>query len=658
MKRAIIVLFLLAAGGAGGWMYYQRSNTQEISVNTSPVTRGDIVDAVGSTGTLGAVTTVQVGTQVSGIIEWLGADFNSIVKKDQVIARLDPSLIQAQLESSNANLTQSRASLTRAQIELDRQKILLQDVQQKYARAKELFDRQLTTQSDLETAKTNLDSAQANVLSQAAAIKQSEAAVTQSEANYNQQKVNLEHTIIKAPIDGIVTQRSVDVGQTVAASMNAPTLFILAADLTRMQMQANIDEADIGRIRPGQHVTFRVDAYPTEQFEGAVSQVRLNPLVVQNVTTYATIINVQNNELKLKPGMTATLRVEVAKRTDVLRVPAAALRFRPTAEMFAALNQPVPPEALTGGRGGRAGHGGGRNGSGGGRDAGAFGGRTGGGGGANQAEGTAGGQGAAAGGNAQAGGAQPGRNPTAGAGDRVVVPGQGGQAGRGANAGGGGAGRGANSDGRAGAADGAGRGRGGNVAGPPGGQGGFGGGRNAGAPGDGTQGGGRGQGQQGQMGRFNAMSAEEQQQFIDRMKGRGADVSAFERVAKTQAPAVNAPKYGEVSAATIDALFAPLPPVPETSGRAWVFVDKQLKPLNLRLGLSDGTNTELINGEDIEQGTELVTGVLGVGPSRPVLGGNNPNANPLLGNQRGPGGRPGGFGGGPPQGGGGGGRGR
>jgi len=323
MKRAIIVLFLLAAGGAGGWMYYQRSNTQEISVNTSPVTRGDIVDAVGSTGTLGAVTTVQVGTQVSGIIEWLGADFNSIVKKDQVIARLDPSLIQAQLESSNANLTQSRASLTRAQIELDRQKILLQDVQQKYARAKELFDRQLTTQSDLETAKTNLDSAQANVLSQAAAIKQSEAAVTQSEANYNQQKVNLEHTIIKAPIDGIVTQRSVDVGQTVAASMNAPTLFILAADLTRMQMQANIDEADIGRIRPGQHVTFRVDAYPTEQFEGAVSQVRLNPLVVQNVTTYATIINVQNNELKLKPGMTATLRVEVAKRTDVLRVPAA-----------------------------------------------------------------------------------------------------------------------------------------------------------------------------------------------------------------------------------------------------------------------------------------------------------------------------------------------
>ncbi|MGB7219724.1 MAG: efflux RND transporter periplasmic adaptor subunit, partial [Vicinamibacterales bacterium] len=380
MKRAIIVLVLLAAGGAGGWMYYRQSNTQEISVNTSPVSRGDIVDAVGSTGTLQAVTTVQVGTQVSGIIQWLGADFNSIVKKDQVIAKLDPSLIQAQLESSGANLAQSRASLTRAKIELDRQKILLQDSQQKYNRAKELFDRQLTTQSDIETAKTNLDSAQSNLKSQEAAITQSEAAVTQSEANYNTQKVNLEHTIITAPIDGIVTQRSVDVGQTVAASLNSPTLFIIAADLTQMQMQANIDEADVGRIRPGQRVTFRVDAYPTGQFEGQVTQVRLNPLVVQNVTTYATIINVPNADLRLKPGMTATLRVEVNKRTDVLRVPAAALRFRPTAEMFAAFKQEVPPEALAVGRGGRAGQGGGAVGGGGrnagtGGNAGNFGGR-------------------------------------------------------------------------------------------------------------------------------------------------------------------------------------------------------------------------------------------------------------------------------------------
>jgi HlyD family secretion protein len=614
MKRAIIILVLLAAGGAGGWYYYQRSNTQEVTVSTSPVTRGDIIDAVGSTGTIQAVTTVQVGTQVSGIIQWLGADFNSIVKAGQVIAKLDPSLIQAQVNSANANLVQSRANLTRAQSELERLKIQIQDTEQRYNRAKELFARQLQTQSDLDTAKTNFDTAVVGLRSQEASIKQAEAAVTQSEANYQQQLVNLEHTIITAPIDGIVTQRSVDVGQTVAASMNAPTLFIIAADLKEMQMQANIDEADIGRIRPGQRVTFRVDAYPTGQFEGEVTQVRLQPLVVQNVTTYGTIIKVRNDDLRLKPGMTATLRVEVNKRTNVLRVPAAALRFRPTAEMFAAFKQPVPPEALAGARGGRAGQGGARN---------AAGGQAGG----RAAQGTtqaapAGGQGAEArgqGGQAAAG--QPGR---AGGGRAEGAPGQGANAGS-RGQGGGNAGRGGQ--------DGTFAGRG---------QGGFGAGRNGG-------GGGRGQGAQGQMDRFNAMSAEDQQRFIAAMRGRGADVSAFERAAKSSAPA-----RASAGATTIDALFAPLPPVQETAGRAWIYENNQLRSVALRLGLSDGTNTELIGGDEVSDGTEFVTGVLGVGAARPTIGGNNPNQNPLLGNQRGPGGPPGGF----PQGGGGGGRGR
>ena len=158
----------------------------------------------------------------------------------------------------------------------------------------------------------------------------SKASVGQSQANFNQAQVNLDHTIITSPVDGIVTQRSVDVGQTVAASMQAPTLFIIAVDLTKLQVSANIDEADIGRIRPGQRATFRVDAYPTDTFEGTVAQVRLQPVVVQNVTTYATIINAPNADLKLKPGMTATLRVEVSQKSDVLRVPSAALRFRPT----------------------------------------------------------------------------------------------------------------------------------------------------------------------------------------------------------------------------------------------------------------------------------------------------------------------------------------
>src|SRR6478736_206254 len=345
MKRAIIILLIIAAVGAGAGAYYMRRNSGEIQVNTSPVTRGEIVDTVGSTGTLQAVTTVQVGSQVSGNIAWLGADFNSIVKKGQVIARLDPSLFQAQLEQSKANLASARANLAKSQSDLERMRVQLTDAQQKYKRAQELAAKSLLPQSDLDAAKIAVDSAQASLGAQQATVNQATAAVAQSQASVNQNQVNLDHTIINAPIDGIVTQRSVDVGQTVAASMQAPTLFVLAADLTKMQVNANIDEADVGRIRPGQHVTFRVDAYPTETFEGAVSQIRLQPVVVQNVTTYGTVIDVPNAQLKLKPGMTATVKVEIAKRTNVLRVPNAALRFRPTTDLFAALSQEVPPEA-------------------------------------------------------------------------------------------------------------------------------------------------------------------------------------------------------------------------------------------------------------------------------------------------------------------------
>ncbi len=314
MKRAIIVLLIIAAIGAGAGAYYMRRNGNEIQVNTLPVTRGDLVDTVGATGAVQAVTTVTVGSQVSGNISELHADFNSIVHKGQVIAKLDPSLFEAQLQQAQANLNQARANLNKAKSDLDRSKVQLLDSQQKFKRAKELAAKQLETQSDLDAAKIAVDTAQASLQSQQATVVQAEAAVSQSEASVNQNQVNLDHTIIEAPIDGIITQRSVDVGQTVAASMSAPTLFIIAADLTKTQISANIDEADVGRIRPGQTVTFRVDAYPGEQFEGTVSQIRLQPVVVQNVTTYGTIIDVPNPELKLKPGMTANLRVQIAKR--------------------------------------------------------------------------------------------------------------------------------------------------------------------------------------------------------------------------------------------------------------------------------------------------------------------------------------------------------
>ncbi|MFA5907672.1 MAG: efflux RND transporter periplasmic adaptor subunit [Vicinamibacterales bacterium] len=548
MKRAIIVLVVLAviAAGAGAW-YFTRARV-EVAVNTVPVTRGDIIDTVGATGTVQAVTTVQVGSQVSGNIEWLGADFNSIVKKGQVVARLDPSLFDAQLRQVQANLSQARANLTRANSELDRTKVQLTDARQKHARAIELASKSLIAQSDLDAAKIAVDSATAGVASQEASVTQSRAAVTQAEASVNQSQVNRDHTVIKAPIDGIVTQRSVDVGQTVAASMSAPTLFVIAADLTEMQVNANIDEADVGRIRPGQHVTFRVDAYPTDNFQGAVTQVRLQPVVVQNVTTYGTVITVPNQELKLKPGMTANVKIEINKRTNALRISNAALRFRPTTEIFAALNQTAPPELAAGaGRGGRPMPGG---------------------------EGP---QAPAAATEASRPGATAARVPPAvpAAPDSPAAEGSGGRGGR--------------------------SGGGGDV--------------------------------QGRMlERFKTMSAGERTQFLARMKERGTDTAAFEAMMPRSKAPGSAPKQ---QAQTIDALFAPLPLV-ESRGRAWLFTAGQLTLVNLRLGISDGTNTELLT-QDLPEGTEVVTGVTGQTATRatPTQGG---AANPLM--PAGRGGRP------------------
>src|SRR6185437_8935306 len=214
-----------------------------------------------------------------------------------VIARLDPSLFQAQVEQARANLVKAQADVTRSQADVEHAKVAVVDAKQKFDRAKELTEKKLLPQSDYDAAKVAVDSAQSQLQSSQAALNSSQATVVQSQANLSQAQVNLDHCTISAPIDGIVVQRSVDVGQTVAASMQAPTLFIIAADLTKMQVNANIDEADIGRIRPNQNVTFRVDAYPGEEFQGMVSQVRLQPVVVQNVTTYGTIINVPNQDL-------------------------------------------------------------------------------------------------------------------------------------------------------------------------------------------------------------------------------------------------------------------------------------------------------------------------------------------------------------------------
>jgi HlyD family secretion protein len=586
MKRAIVTLLIVGLIGASGYAYYRfKDSGPKFTVNTASITRGDIVDTVGATGTLQAVTTVQVGTQVSGTISELHADFNSLVKKGQVLARLDPSLFQTQIEQAKANLERSKA-------DLEHQKVALDDANTKLTRAKELSARQLLAKSDLDAAEIAARAADAQ-------LKSSEAQITQAQASLNQNEVNLEHTVIEAPIDGLVISRNVDVGQTVASSLQAPTLFVLAADLTKMQVVANLDESDVGRIRPGQVVTFRVDAYPTETFRGNVSQVRLNPIVQQNVVTYATVIDVPNNELKLKPGMTANVNVEIARSSNVLRVPNTALRFRPTNDMFAALGQPVPADS------GQRADGGGRRGRG------------------NQD-------------NSQQAATAPSTSPADAKADQAAAPSRGQSSGS-ANAPSGGRG-GAPS---ANAANG-------------GGEGGWNGNR-GGRDGDNSD----------RSARSQNLTPEERTQRLQRMQERGLDPNAGgpqggrgaasqrgrdAAAANPPAPVAAATRSG---ATTIDALFGPLPRV-ESSGRVWLYTDKQLKPLRLRLGISDGQQTELLEG-DLSQGTEVVTNLALANETRPAAT-NFPFGQP----GRGPGGfGPGGGGGGRgPGGGGGGGRGR
>jgi HlyD family secretion protein len=619
MKRLVVAVLVLGVIGGGGYWYYRYSRKPAPpTVATATVTRGDIVETVGATGTLQAVTTVQVGTQVSGTIQSLNADFNSLVKKGQVIARLDPSLLQTQIE-------QARANLVRAQADLERLKVALSDAQTKLNRARELSNRQLIPKTDLETAEVNVQTAQAQIQSQ-------QAQITQAQATLNQNQVNLDHTVITAPIDGLVISRNVDVGQTVAASMQAPTLFVLAADLTKMQVVANLDESDVGRIRPKQTVTFRVDAYPQDSFSGTVSQVRLQPVVQQNVVTYATVIDVPNDDLRLKPGMTANVNVEISRATNVLRVPNSALRFRPSNEVFAALGQ-TPPEPQ--GRG--LFPGGGRRG------------------------GSDSAQGSPAPSAQPSGSSQPLNTPNAKTAAGAATPGatqgqDGGQRSRGSR-----------TD-------------------PPG--------HNQdtvpslprGAEGSGVQGQASASQADERRNRFaermQNMSPEEREAFGARLRERGIDPNnppagfgrggfgrgggvgadsgsqagrgqasdrANQSGADRKGPSPKTAAAAAGSATTIDALFAPLPRT-ESVGRVWRFIANQLQPTRLRLGISDGQNTEIIEG-DLKEAAEVVTNVTIAGQStRPAT-----TAFPGFGPGGGRGFPGGGFPGG---GGGGGGRGR
>jgi HlyD family secretion protein len=319
-KRLIVTIVLLALTGLSAAMYARRGNAAP-EIGTDVVSRGSIVRVVSASGTLEAVETVQVGTQVSGSVQRLYADYNSIVRKGQVLARLDPLLIQA-------DITRAEATLRGAEADRERLAVMVSDTDTKLQRAQTLAARQLIAATDLQAAEIAKKTAEAQ-------LRAADAQVRQARATLSQQQVNLAKTVIASPIDGIVISRAVDVGQTVAASLQAPTLFTIAADLSQMQVNANIDESDLGAIQDGMPVTFKVDAYPTDTFRGVVKQIRLNPVVQQNVVTYAAIVSAPNAEFKLKPGMTANLTMEVARRDDVLRVPVSALRFRPSAAVLA-----------------------------------------------------------------------------------------------------------------------------------------------------------------------------------------------------------------------------------------------------------------------------------------------------------------------------------
>lgn len=301
MKRLFFIIFAVVILGGAAFWWFTRDKNGELTYRTDVISRGDILVAISATGTLNAVTTVQVGSQVSGTIAKLYADFNSQVTEGQLLAQLDPTFLQASVNEQRANYDRAQAQVN--------------DAQRTYGRTNELFSRGLVSQADMDAATTALETAKASA-------RQSKAALDRAE-------VNLKYATIRAPISGVVISRDVDVGQTVAASLQAPTIFTIAEDLSRMQVEASIDEADIGNVRQGQRVTFRVDSYPEDEFEGTVSQIRLAPVVEQNVVTYNVIIDVANPEQKLMPGMTATVSVEVARKDDVLLVPLQALRFTP-----------------------------------------------------------------------------------------------------------------------------------------------------------------------------------------------------------------------------------------------------------------------------------------------------------------------------------------
>ncbi len=323
------IVLAVAVAVVGLLVAFALNRTAQTQHFTAKVERGDINDVVEATGTINAVISVQVGSQVSGTIAKLNVDFNSRVHKGDIVALIDPALFKGAVLQAAADLANAEANLVAAQANLEKAKAGLVQTKADYDRTVGLFRGGIMSQQQLDLAQANYDSANAAVGGAAASVTQAEAQISQKKAALEVAETNLNYTVIRSPIDGTVVARNVDVGQTVAASLQAPTIFTIAQDLSKMWVYAKTDESDVGNIKVGKPVTFKVDAFPKDTFHGVVSQVRMNATTVQSVVTYDTIIEFANPELKLFPGMTAYVTIPVATVQNAMKLPNTALRYKP-----------------------------------------------------------------------------------------------------------------------------------------------------------------------------------------------------------------------------------------------------------------------------------------------------------------------------------------
>lgn len=381
LKKGFWLLLLAGALGAGAYILYARSQQgKSAEYVTAEIEQGSVRNVVNSTGVVQTVVTVQVGSQVSGQVLELYADFNSIVKRGQLLAKLDPRTFEAQVENSRANVTAVQARVRNAEVEiktnaanvlsaranLEAARVARDNANTLFQRSMDLDKKGLISRNDYDNSKANADSSaakyeqaqaaleqvQAQGAGAAAGVEQAKAQLEQAQADLERSRLNLEYTSIYSPVDGVVISRSIDVGQTLAASLNAPTLFTIANDLGRMQVNASVDEADIGNISSSDNVKFTVDAYPGDTFNAKISEIRLSPQTVQNVVTYSVILSIDNRAMKLRPGMTASITFTVDEREDVVKIPNAALRYAPEGQQGGGRG---------GGRRGNRGNGGGGN---------------------------------------------------------------------------------------------------------------------------------------------------------------------------------------------------------------------------------------------------------------------------------------------------------